>query len=186
MQRGVFSSIAMNVGGDTLDLCCGDGFNAYYFYSIKSKKVIGIDFASEAIRWARRNFRTQNLEFIVGDIRNDIPVGLFDNIVWDAAIEHFTETEISDLMGRIKSSLKPTGTLSGYTIVEKEHGKINHLHQHEYEFQNKEDLARFLTPHFKNVQVFTTNSPERVNLYFYASDGLLPFDKDWNLQIRQL
>jgi hypothetical protein len=79
-------------------------------------------------------------------------------------------------MSRIKAVLSPSGTLSGYTIIELE-GGVKHLHQHEYEFHNKEDLARFLTPHFKNVHVFQTVFPSRTNLYFYATDGRLPFNQ---------
>jgi hypothetical protein len=79
-------------------------------------------------------------------------------------------------MTRIKVVLAPSGILSGYTIIEpKDGGK--HLHQHEYEFHNKEDLARFLTPNFKNVHVFETVFPSRTNLYFYATNATLPFDK---------
>lgn len=182
LERGVFSSFALAGNGKTLDLCSGDGFNSYYFYSLNSKSVTGIDFDAEAIKWARRNYKTNNLEFIEQDIRNEFVGGPYDNIIWDAAIEHFTEIEIESLMNNIKSQLTSEGVLSGYTIIETSDG-VKHLHQHEYEFHDKEDLARFLTPWFKNVHVFTTSYPTRTNLYFYASDGLLPFEKDNNLLI---
>ena len=176
VERGVFSSFAMHPNSKVLDLCCGDGFNSYHFYSLRASSVTAIDFDREAIRWAKRNYKAANLTFIIGDIRTDIPDELFDNIVWDAAVEHFTETEITDIMSRLKSVLTPYGTLSGYTIIEPEWGG-KHLHQHEYEFHSKKDLARFLTPHFKNVHVFQTEFPSRTNLYFYATDGTLPFDQ---------
>ena len=175
LERGVFSSFAMKPNSAVLDLCCGDGFNAYHFYSLRAKSVTAIDFDIEAIRWASRNYKATNLIFQVGDIRIDIPPGPFDNIVWDAAIEHFTELEIDSVMKRIKSVLTPKGTLSGYTILESIDGG-KHLHQHEYEFRSKEDLARFLFPYFKNVHIFETQFPSRTNLYFYATDDLLPFD----------
>jgi cyclopropane fatty-acyl-phospholipid synthase-like methyltransferase len=81
--------------------------------------VIGIDFDKSAIFWANRNYKAPNLQFKLGDIRQDIPVGPFENIVWDAAIEHFTENEIQALMKTIKSRLVLEGILSGYTITEK-------------------------------------------------------------------
>ena len=68
--------------------------------------------------------------------------------------------------------------MSGYTLVEKGDQK-EHLRQHEYEFKDMNDLKRFLAPHFKNVKVFETIYPERHNLYFWASDGVLPFDNEW-------
>lgn len=183
-ERGVFSSIAISPEARVLELCCGDGFNSYHFYSIKSSHVTAIDFDKNAINFAKSNFKTSNLNYILGDIRTDIPKEKFNNIIWDAAIEHFTEAEIFTIMKNIKEALVINGTLSGYTIVERDDGK-KHIHQHEYEFKSKDDLARFLSPYFKNVQVFETIFPNRHNLYFYASDGNLPFEKDWNLIINQ-
>lgn len=183
VERGVFSSFAMHPNSKVLDLCCGDGFNSYHFYSLRASSVTAIDFDREAIRWAKRNYIAANLTFSIGDIRTDIPDELFDNIVWDAAVEHFTETEITDIMSRLKSVLTSYGTLSGYTIIEPEWGG-KHLHQHEYEFHSKKDLARFLTPHFKNVHVFQTEFPSRTNLYFYATDGTLPFDQVSSLVVK--
>ena len=178
MERGVFSSYALkgmheNNKGLTLDLCCGDGFYTYYFYSLNSVKVIGMDFDPLAIWSAKKYNKADNVEFILGDIRKDIPSGPFDNVIWDAAIEHFTADEIVQIMQNIKKSLTKEGILSGYTIQEKKHGK--HLHQHEYEFHDKEDLSNFLKPYFKNIQILQTNFSQRINYYFFASDGELPF-----------
>jgi SAM-dependent methyltransferase len=188
MERGVFSSFALmgvngKIKGKTLDLCSGDGFYSYYFYSARSVSTLGIDFDEQAIRWSRKNYQASGLMYQLGDIRFDIPSEKFDNIVWDAAIEHFTESEINSLMLKIKSSLVLGGILSGYTITKKNHNS-KHLHQHEYEFHDKADLARFLKPHFKNVQIFETYYSDRTNLYFYATDGLLPFDRETVLTLR--
>lgn len=189
MERGVFSSFALennkDLYGNTLDLCCGDGFYTYLFYSKRSRKVVGIDFDALAISSAKKNFPKTNIEFILGDIRRDIPEGPFRNVVWDAGIEHFTELEISNLMSRIKDVLENNGILSGYSIKEDHHHEGKMLHQHEYEFHSKEDLARFFQPHFKNVQIIETAYPERVNYYFYASDGQLPFETDQVLTFKR-
>lgn len=179
MERGVWSSFALAQEGKigkTLDLCCGDGFYSYYFYSLRSTNVVAIDFEKSAISQAKELHSAPNIEYILGDIRKNIPDGPFDNIMWDAAIEHFTETEIENLMSKIKSVLAPGGVLSGYTIVE-DHSGDKRLHQHEYEFHNKEDLARFLSPYFSNVVVMVNQYTDRENLYFYASDSKLPFEK---------
>ena len=185
-ERGVYSGFALQattVDGKkptVLDLCCGDGFLSYHFYSLVADSVVSVDFDPNAIKFANRNNKASNARFILGDIRTDIPTGVFDNIIWDAAIEHFTETETQTLMATIKSRLAKDGILSGYTILEGDDG-AHHLHQHEYEFHDKEDLARFLTPHFAHVQVFETTFPNRTNLYFYATDGKLPADRYLNL-----
>jgi SAM-dependent methyltransferase len=187
-ERGVYSSFALQAttrNGQkprVLDLCCGDGFLTYHFYSLVAESVVGVDFDPKAIKFANRRNKGVNVSYLLGDIRTDIPEGEFENIVWDAAIEHFTEAETQALMGTIVSRLTPDGILSGYTIVESHDGH-KHLHQHEYEFHDKADLARFLTPHFAHVQVFETTFPNRTNLYFYASNDKLPADRYLNLVV---
>jgi SAM-dependent methyltransferase len=178
IERGVFSLLGMKQGCKALELCCGDGFNAYFFYSIRVGSILSVDFDPKAIAYAKRNFRAENVTYQIADIRTQMPDGIFDNVVWDAAIEHFTETEIAELMANIKRRLAPAGMLSGFTIVERPDGK-KMLPHHEYEFKSKDDLARFFRPHFRNVKVFETIYPDRHNLYFWASDGVVPFMDEW-------
>ena len=180
MERGVFSNFAIRQGAEVLDLCCGDGFNAYYFYSIRSRRVVSVDFDAYVIKWAKRNNSAKNIEYKVCDIRNEFPEGLYDNVIWDAAIEHFTADEIKEIMPNIKKALRDNGVLSGHTIMESITG-VKHLHQHEYEFHDKEDLLQFLKPWFNKVHVFTTHYDDRINLYFYATDSSLPFETEQNL-----
>ena len=178
LERGIFGLLALKKGGDVLELACGDGFNAKNFYSSTAKSVVSCDFDKDAIRTAKRKNSENNVTFLLRDIRNEMPEGTFDNIVWDAAIEHFTPEEIDLILKNIKDRLSMRkGILSGYTIVESSEGKA--IEQHEYEFKDMADLKRFFTPHFKNVIVFETIYPDRHNLYFWASDGILPFSKDW-------
>jgi len=179
VERSTFNLLAIKNDADVLELCCGDGYNTYHFYSIRAKSIISVDFDSTAIHHARKYNQAKNIQFKLCDIRTQIPEGQYDNILWDAGIAHFTEIEIDMIMRDIKNRLKETGILSGYTIVEKTEGKS--LSQHEYEFKSKEDLKRFLDPHFKNIKVFETIYPSRHNLYFWVSDSVLPFDKDWEI-----
>ncbi len=178
LERGVFSSLVLR-GGGVLELACGDGFNARNFYSLRSERVVACDFDQRAIKAARLKNSASNIEYLLADIRTEMPEGKFENIVWDAAIEHFTPQEIAKILYSIKSRLTDDGILSGYTIVEKADGTKS-LSHHEYEFKSKEDLLRFFSPHFRNVTVFETEYPGRHNLYFWASDGVLPFDVSWS------
>lgn len=171
-ERGVFSGLCLQ-GGRVLDLCCGDGFYARNFYSLRSREVVACDIAPQAIAYARRHNAGPNIFYQLCDIRRDFPGGSFENIVWDAAIEHFTLPEIAGLLPRIKSALTPGGILSGYTVAEKKHGKQHP--EHEHEFRSQEDLRDLFRPHFRNVVVFETLYPKRHNLYFWASDAPLPF-----------
>jgi cyclopropane fatty-acyl-phospholipid synthase-like methyltransferase len=99
---------------------------------------------------------------------NDRVQDPFDNIVWDAAIEHFTEQEIDTLLKEIVGLLGDSGIVSGFTLTERDDGrKSNALH--EYEFKDKDDLRRFFTPHFKHMRIWETIYPTRHNLYFAVS-----------------
>jgi SAM-dependent methyltransferase len=168
VERGVFSRLVMKPNARVLEICCGDGFNARHFYSSRAASIIAIDFDKAAIPHAKRFNAAPNIHYVRQDIRHGLPAGPFDNIVWDAAIEHFTETEIDAIMGALVSRLGSDGILSGYTVTEAADGrKSNALH--EYEFKDKEDLRRFFTPHFAFVKVWETIYPTRHNLYFVAS-----------------
>ena len=181
VERGAFGSLALK-GGRVLELACGDGFNACNFYAHRSTSVVACDIDPTAVETAARKNAAANVEFRVADIRTGMPEGTFENVVWDAAIEHFQPAEIEAILAAIKARLTVDGVLSGYTLVERQDGE-KHLHQHEYEFHDMEDLRRFLAPHFKNVRVFETIYPSRHNLYFWASDGAVPFDPDWKHSI---
>ena len=114
---------------------------------------------------------------LVSELGTRAPAEQPKRLVRAQVLSSSSRTPLADLMGTIKSRLKPNGILSGYTIIEPEHGG-KHLHQHEYEFHDKADLARFLEPWFKNVQVLQTDHPGRQNLYFWASDAALPMERD--------
>ncbi len=179
VERGVFSSLVIK-GGEVLELACGSGFNTRNFYSFRSKSVIACDFDKNAIATAIKKSSAPNVTYVLADIRTDMPgrAGQFDNVIWDAAIEHFTVLEIKNILKNIKIRLLEGGVLSGYTILERA-SDFKYLHQHEYEFKSKEDLLDVLKPHFKNVKVFETIYPDRTNLYFWCSDDVLPFDQNW-------
>jgi len=176
LERGVFGSLAL-LGGEVLELSCGDGFNARNFYSLRSKRVVACDFDPNAIRTARRENAAPNVEYVLCDIRKEMPQGRFNNVVWDAAIEHFTLDEIHGILSRVKERLLPGGVFSGYTIAAR--SELRSLIHHEHEFRNKEELLAVLRPFFYNVTVFETQFPERDNLYWWASDKTLPFRDGW-------
>jgi hypothetical protein len=178
LERGVFGGLGLQ-GGNLLELSCGDGFNARHFYSHRSKKVVACDFDPLALRTAKSKNNAPNIEYVLADIRTHMPGGKYENIVWDAAIEHFTPEEIISIMSDLKKRLTEDGVLSGHTLIEKG-GGAKHIHQHEYEFKDMKDLKRFLSPHFENVKVFETIFPSRHNLYFWASDSEIPFDTNWS------
>jgi SAM-dependent methyltransferase len=169
-ERGVLGLLAIREGSRVLELCCGDGFNAFHFYSIRAAKIIAIDMDKDAIASARRSHSAGNIEFVPGDIRCDMPNEQFDNIVWDASLEYFTPEEIGLLLAGVKQRLRPAGILSGQVILQD-----TRADEHSHIFRSTADLVRFFQPHFQNIQLVETRYPSRHNVYFYASDAALPF-----------
>src|SRR5207302_883993 len=64
-ERGLFNLLAIEEGADVLELCCGDGFNAHHFYSIRAGRVLAVDFDASAIEHAKRHFRARNVRYDV-------------------------------------------------------------------------------------------------------------------------
>lgn len=173
-ERGIFNLLALKPGGRLLELCCGDGFNAASFYAAKAATITSIDYNCDAIAHARDHHASAGITFLQGDVRTDIPDEPFDNVIWDSAICLFTPAEVDTAMTMIKTRLGPDGIVSGHIGFEPDHTELNVSR-----YESIEDLEVRLSPFFRNVKIFSTSYGSRFNLYFYASDGALPFDRDW-------
>jgi hypothetical protein len=53
--------------------------------------MVSVDFDPEAVDYPRKHFRAKNVTYELAEIRTQMPDGIFDNIVWDAAVEPFTK-----------------------------------------------------------------------------------------------
>jgi SAM-dependent methyltransferase len=186
LEGAVFCGLGIKPGRRILELCCGMGWYTDYFYSPFASEIIAVDFDPRAIEMAQRFHQQPNIKFEVMDIREKFPTGPFDTVIWDGAIEHFTEKEIDGVMKNLKAVMTPDACLLGYTIAET--ASAPQLPTHETHFSGIEHVAGILRPFFKNVRAFErihpTLSPPRHNLFFYASDGVLPFDKEWEHGVR--
>lgn len=183
-ERGIFGLLAMKPGCRQLDLCCGEGFYTQRFYSSRAGTIIGMDYNNAAIKRAKRNFSAPNIEFRVGDIRSEMPDGPFDNITWDAGIEYFTLQEIEHILSSIKLRLTPEGILSGYSLVVAHSGDQKEMSSRGQKYAaSREALGELLNRHFRHVVILRTAHADafekRINHYFFASDGSLPFDNNW-------
>lgn len=180
-ERGCLITLGIKPNAAVLELCSGDGFFTKHFHAAKANSIIAVDFDSEAVNYARRYNSATNVSYNVLDIRYSFPNGFFDNIVWNAAIEHFTPSEIDSIMSNIKSQLAEGGVLTGYTVAEIP--DVMSLTHHELAFYSKNDLGDLLSKYFSNVRIIESSWPPTVhNFYFYASDGILPFDEHWQFQ----
>jgi SAM-dependent methyltransferase len=173
LERGVLNTLAIRPGGQILEICCGDGFNAHRFYAGRGAHVLAVDYNDAALRHARRFHARANVEYRSWDIREGIPDGPFDNIVWDSAIHHFTRAEVADILASVHRSLTADGVLSGYTVIEP---GTDYAYTR-LRFTDPQALAEILGAELAHVAVLETPDALRRNLYFFASDvpDALPF-----------
>jgi SAM-dependent methyltransferase len=96
-------------GRDVLDIASGEGYGTAILAQV-ARSVIGVDISEQAVRFAARNYRKDNLSFRVGDARNiPLPDAAVDVVVSFETIEHLSEQE--QFLSEIKRVLRPGGLL---------------------------------------------------------------------------
>jgi len=163
-ERAVVGNRYIEEGDRVLDLCCGDGIFSGLVFSKKASLVHGIDRDPRALTLAREHYAKDNVEFFERDIlKDDFPATEYDAVLFLASIEHFTLEEIHRLLEKIAKVLSPGGIFVGSTLLL----NIGSNPEHAVEFETIEDLEILLSPHFENVETWTTTWDEnRTDVYF--------------------
>lgn len=183
-ERGVFGSLPHAPGSTLLELCCGAGFHTPS-YAVRAACVLAVDRDPAAIGLAKKRYRPANIkssikaniEFRVADLCDkdfwgSLPPASFDGVIWDASIAYFTPEATEGILAQIKTRLMPSGVLSGCTsLLTSTHADNPHCPW----FDSKEEVAAIFSPFWKNVKAFAVGPI----IYFWASDGALPFDAEW-------
>jgi 2-polyprenyl-3-methyl-5-hydroxy-6-metoxy-1,4-benzoquinol methylase len=169
VERGVYSREVMFEGCRVLDLCCGDGFYPYHFYSGIASHIDAVDWGSTAVAHARKWHSHPRITYSQMDIVADNwPETDYDVITWDGAIEHFSTDQTRTVLGKCVQALKAQGgILCGYTIIARGPDKSHPEHQHE--FSSASELKERLNELFPSVGTIETEYPERHNIYFRAA-----------------
>lgn len=182
LERGVYNMLALNMfeSPRVIELCCGDGFNSYYFYSALAEHIYACDYCKSAIKQAKKKYRRYNVQYDVCDITSEFHEKInanarnVTNVIWDTAILYFSHEEVNAILKKVKGILAQNqGVLSGHTVVDELMDE--NFYQHKIRITSKEELRDILKPHFRNVYVWETIYKERHNLYFFASEGDIPF-----------
>jgi SAM-dependent methyltransferase len=172
LERGVFSREVMLPGCRVLDLCCGDGFYAYHFYSEVATHIHAIDRDPVAIAHARRWHNHPRISYSVLDVlAEQFPGNRYDVIVWDGALEYFSEPELHSVLGRCVDAMQqPAAVLCGYAIMADRANRPEGRHPaQKHWFGSAQELKQLLLKFFPHVGVIETEYPARHNLYFRAA-----------------
>jgi SAM-dependent methyltransferase len=178
LEGPAFCGLVIEPGSRILELGCGTGYYTDIFFSPFAAEIVAIDIDSRAIEIARRLHQAKNIHYEVMDCRTSLPEGPFDVVVWTPSIFAYTVDEVHGLMEKLRRVISKNAHLCGWTAVEtNERGP-------EILWYDMKSLAERLKQHFKNVcafeRVHPTIQPPRHELFFFASDGILPFDAEWS------
>jgi 2-polyprenyl-3-methyl-5-hydroxy-6-metoxy-1,4-benzoquinol methylase len=94
-------------GKMVLDVGCGTGEVAYHIARRGAARVVGIDYAPQAVKVASETYRGKNLEYRCEDVADT--KGKFDVILSMGTLEHIDDPLA--LLKRMKAMLRPGGSI---------------------------------------------------------------------------
>lgn len=98
-------------GSRVLDLGCGTGLElVYYFETVPTAKITGIDLAPGMLEVLRNKFKDKSLTLILGSYFDmSFGANTFDAVVSVESLHHFTKEQKVPLYAKVKKALKSGG-----------------------------------------------------------------------------
>jgi 2-polyprenyl-3-methyl-5-hydroxy-6-metoxy-1,4-benzoquinol methylase len=182
-ERGIYGAKIIRPGDKVLDICCGDGIYSGLYYSMFAGLVHAIDRDERALSLARKRYSRENVKFFKVDVtKEDFPLENYDVILMFAAIEHFSVEQGTQILQRIARALSASsnGSFLGSTPI---FGEVTgHGHpEHDNEFTSIEQLQDFLSPHFAEIEFWSSKwglRGERKETYFLCKKPIVHEKKD--------
>jgi len=171
------ANVAKHLGraADVLDIGCGAGYGTAVLAE-GAASAIGIDFATEAIEYARANYPRPNLRFALGSATDlPFPDASFDLITAFEVIEHLADG--ARLLAEARRVLRSGGILlvstpnrTYYAEARAEQGP-NPFHVHEFTY---EEFTNAVAVDFPAAVVLLQNHTD--SFCFYDPQAALPCD----------
>jgi|SRR3989344_569929 len=169
LERAFFAMQLIKSQYKVLDVGCGDGSLSGLFYSVRAKSVDALDLDPAAVAHAQKYYSRPNVRFFQSDASRISNLHQkYDIILAFAIIEHFSPSSGHQFLTDIGKMLKRQGIFMGSTPIFKELG--GHNPEHANEFTNSSILKKFLTTHFRQVDLHFSQWPgNRLECYFECS-----------------
>lgn len=160
-------------GAIVLNLCSGDGFYDYHFYSKRAGEIVCVEFDKNAVIHAKRNHQADNITYVHSDVlAYDAGEDIYDVVIIRGAIEHFHREEQEKIFTNAKKALKSGGWFVGDTPQKLEHLGRQHP-DHHCEWASEDEMVEVLSKFFTNIKSFSFVSnnkgqvgAERVTLFW--------------------
>jgi len=138
----------LNSESVVLDIGCGDGTIDYLFFSDIAKRIDGVDVSESGIKYAKKNYKSNNLNFYKKSIFDFEPEGVnYDFVFWADSIDYFSRKEIIDIFQLLNKWLEGDGHILIKTPINENNpiSESNHMKS----FQSNADLfIEFISEYF--------------------------------------
>ena len=176
--RGFLAAELVPEGSTLLDIGCGDGFFARRFFAPRCAHVDAIDVDAAAIAHATRRNGAPNISYRLLDaVREPFPRQRYDVIVMDGSLAHFSPTDTSHLLGKIRGAIVDDGVFVGSEALgDEDH---DHLRSHSRHSQTSGRRLASISSTFSCVQ-FGTRYPSgaaREEAYWRCSPQSVRLDQ---------
>jgi SAM-dependent methyltransferase len=108
------------------DLGYGSGKTTSYLHKLvqPNGEVVGVDIAEDRIKYAKKHYRKQGIEYILRDIRNPLDdLGMFD-FIWVRFVLEYYRSESFNIVKNISSILNPGGIIC---LIDLDYNCLNHF-----------------------------------------------------------
>ena len=164
-----FANLFVKEGSEVLDAACGAGYGTNLL-SKKSKNIIGIDYSSTAIKFAKENYKNKKISFFESNILNFNYKKKFDAIISLETLEHVNKLDGIKWIKKCYSLLKKDGIfICSSPLLRIRNGKPFITNPHHLHEMRRSELEKLLRKTFK-----TTN----INLFIQESNNLKPCIKE--------
>lgn len=171
-----------------LDDGCGSGYGTYHLAKNGISPIIGVDISFNGIKFAKKNYKSKNIEFIQMDALNlKFENNSFDAVISFDILEHIDEDYQSKFISEIARVLKDKGTVYiGCPNATVSNGQnIFHLKE-----LTRRDFELLLQNFFKYVKIFgqdllVNDIRQKENWHKYIFDlsykNLIIVEEDYDL-----
>lgn len=167
-----------------LDIASGSGYGTKMLAK-HARKVYGVDVNEAAVKYSKKHFSGDNIEYLVGD-GESIPLkdSSVDVVITLETIEHIQDYK--KFIDEIERVLRPDGLLIVSTPNDLEFAEGNHFHLHEFEYKELVDLLKshfeYIKPYFqatwKYVAIESEDKFNKSSTFNISTINLAPKERE--------